>query len=104
MILVVPAEIRMPSHPVALALLAETGPMVVSSANFTGHPSPQSCDAAQAMLGESVAIYLDSGPTAAPVASTIVDLTGPVPVLRRTGAVSADQLREVVPALEIPDK
>ncbi|MCT9114053.1 L-threonylcarbamoyladenylate synthase [Streptomyces mirabilis] len=92
--------VRMPSHPVALELLAETGPMAVSSANLTGKPSPQDCDAAQGMLGDSVAVYLDGGPTAAAVASTIVDLTGPVPVLKRTGAISAERLRTVAPDLQ----
>ncbi|MEU1031621.1 L-threonylcarbamoyladenylate synthase [Streptomyces mirabilis] len=92
--------VRMPSYPVALELLAETGPMAVSSANLTGKPSPQDCDAAQGMLGDSVAVYLDGGPTAAAVASTIVDLTGPVPVLKRTGAISAERLRTVAPDLQ----
>ncbi|MDX6331586.1 MAG: L-threonylcarbamoyladenylate synthase, partial [Streptomycetaceae bacterium] len=59
--------IRMPLHPVAIELLTVTGPMAVSSANLTGHPSPQDCDAAQEMLGDSVAIYLDGGPTPAAV-------------------------------------
>ncbi|MET7899459.1 L-threonylcarbamoyladenylate synthase [Streptomyces mirabilis] len=92
--------VRMPSHPVALELLAETGPMAVSSANLTGKPSPQDCDAAQGMLGDSVAVYLDGGPTAAAVASTIVDLTGPLPVLKRAGAISAERLRTVAPDLQ----
>jgi L-threonylcarbamoyladenylate synthase len=52
------------------------------------------------MLGESVAVYLDGGPTSAAVASSIVDVTGKVPLLLRAGALSADQLREVVPDLE----
>ncbi|MER5908340.1 L-threonylcarbamoyladenylate synthase [Streptomyces mirabilis] len=92
--------VRMPSHPVALELLAEAGPMAVSSANLTGKPSPQDCDAAQGMLGDSVAVYLDGGPTATAVASTIVDLTGPVPVLKRAGAISAERLRTVAPDLQ----
>jgi tRNA threonylcarbamoyl adenosine modification protein (Sua5/YciO/YrdC/YwlC family) len=93
--------IRMPLHPVAIELLTDTGPMAVSSANLTGHASPQDCDAAQGMLGDSVAIYLDGGPTPAAVPSSIVDVTGKVPVLLRAGAISADQLREVVPDLEV---
>jgi L-threonylcarbamoyladenylate synthase len=91
--------VRMPLHPVAIELLTETGPMAVSSANLTGHPSPQTCDAAQEMLGDSVAIYLDGGPTPDAVPSSIVDVTGPVPVLLRAGVLSARELREVVPDL-----
>ncbi|WP_328629359.1 L-threonylcarbamoyladenylate synthase [Streptomyces sp. NBC_00353] len=94
--------VRMPSHPAALDLLARTGPMAVSSANLTGQPSPQDCDAAQGMLGDSVAVYLDGGPTEAAVASSIVDITGAVPVLKRAGAISTLRLRKVVPDLQEP--
>ncbi|MFE6776892.1 L-threonylcarbamoyladenylate synthase [Streptomyces sp. NPDC057702] len=93
--------VRMPLHPVAIELLTEFGPMAVSSANLSGHPSPQDCDAAQDMLGDSISVYLDAGPTPAAVPSSIVDVTGKVPVLLRAGALSADQLREVVPDLEV---
>ncbi|MER7989797.1 L-threonylcarbamoyladenylate synthase [Streptomyces noursei] len=93
--------VRMPLHPVAIELLSEFGPMAVSSANLTGHPSPQDCDAAQEMLGDSVSVYLDAGPTPAAVPSSIVDVTGKVPVLLRAGALSAEELRKVVPELEV---
>ncbi|MEW1657757.1 MULTISPECIES: L-threonylcarbamoyladenylate synthase [unclassified Streptomyces] len=93
--------VRMPLHPVAIELLTEFGPMAVSSANLTGHPSPQDCDAAQEMLGDSVSVYLDAGPTPAAVPSSIVDVTGKVPVLLREGAISAEELRKVVPELEV---
>ncbi|WP_171168688.1 L-threonylcarbamoyladenylate synthase [Streptomyces sp. I05A-00742] len=93
--------VRMPLHPVAIELLTEFGPMAVSSANLTGHPAPQTCDAAQDMLGDSVSVYLDGGATPADVPSSIVDVTGKVPVLLRAGAISAEQLREVVPDLEV---
>ncbi|MGW1837271.1 L-threonylcarbamoyladenylate synthase [Streptomyces sp. BBFR2] len=93
--------VRMPLHPVAIELLTEFGPMAVSSANLTGHPSPQDCDAAQEMLGDSVSVYLDGGPTPAAVPSSIVDVTGRVPVLLREGSLSAEELRKVVPELEV---
>ncbi|CAL9423066.1 Putative threonylcarbamoyl-AMP synthase [Streptomyces sp. enrichment culture] len=93
--------VRMPLHPVALELLNEVGPMAVSSANLTGHPAPEDCDAAQAMLGDSVSVYLDGGPTPGNVPSSIVDVTRPVPVLLREGALSPDELRKVVPDLEV---
>ena len=53
------------------------------------------------MLGDSVAVYLDGGPTPAAVPSSIVDVTGKVPVLLRAGALSAEELRKVVPDLEV---
>ncbi len=93
--------VRMPLHPVAIELLTEVGPMAVSSANLTGHPAPENCDAAQSMLGDSVSVYLDGGPTPGNVPSSIVDVTGKVPVLLRAGALDADELRKVVPDLEV---
>ncbi|NYI06421.1 L-threonylcarbamoyladenylate synthase [Allostreptomyces psammosilenae] len=92
--------VRMPLHPVAIELLTAVGPMAVSSANRTGEPSPTTCQQAREQLGDSIAVYLDGGPTPAAVPSSIVDVTGPVPVLLREGALSAAQLREVVPDLE----
>ncbi|MER6672378.1 L-threonylcarbamoyladenylate synthase [Streptomyces sp. NPDC000983] len=93
--------VRMPLHPVAIELLTDVGPMAVSSANLTGHPAPEDCDAAQGMLGDSVSVYLDGGPTPGNVPSSIVDVTREVPVLLRAGAISADELRKVVPDLEV---
>ncbi|MGY0018690.1 L-threonylcarbamoyladenylate synthase [Streptomyces sp. cg35] len=93
--------VRMPLHPVAIELLNEVGPMAVSSANLTGHRAPEDCDAAQEMLGDSVSVYLDGGPTPGIVPSSIVDVTGKVPVLLRAGALTADELRKVVPDLEV---
>ncbi|MCZ7416514.1 MULTISPECIES: L-threonylcarbamoyladenylate synthase [unclassified Streptomyces] len=92
--------VRMPLHPVAIELLTEVGPMAVSSANLTGHPAPQDCDSAQEMLGDAVAVYLDGGPTPDNVPSSIVDVTGKVPVLLRAGAIGAEELRTVAPDLK----
>ncbi|MFE2108039.1 L-threonylcarbamoyladenylate synthase [Kitasatospora sp. NPDC059463] len=92
--------VRMPLHPVAIELLNVTGPMAVSSANRTGGPSPATCDEAQQQLGDAISVYLDGGTADHAQASSIVDVTGKVPVLLRAGAISAEQLREVVPDLE----
>ncbi len=92
--------LRMPLHPVAIELLADVGPMAVSSANRSGEPPATTAAEAMAQLGESVAVYLDGGPSGASVPSTIVDLTGPVPRVLRVGAVAVDDLRAVCPDLE----
>jgi tRNA threonylcarbamoyl adenosine modification protein (Sua5/YciO/YrdC/YwlC family) len=89
--------IRMPQHPVALELLADTGPMAVSSANISGQPAALTADDARTQLGDTVEVYLDGGPSMVGIASTIVDITAEVPRILRAGAVSADALREVVP-------
>lgn len=74
--------LRMPSDPIALELLAETGPLAVSSANRTGEPAALTAADAEAMLGDSVAVYLDGGTVGeaypgaeAHSGSTIVDAT-----------------------------
>ena len=92
----------MPLHPVALDLLAKTGPLAVSSANVSGQPPAVTAAEAQSQLGGSVEVYLDGGPCAEPVPSTIVDLTGPQPRLVRAGAVSTEDLLAVVPDLLVP--
>jgi tRNA threonylcarbamoyl adenosine modification protein (Sua5/YciO/YrdC/YwlC family) len=93
--------VRMPDHPVALDLLTKTGPLAVSSANRTGEPPATTCEQAQEQLGESVAVYLDDGPTPGSVPSTIVDLTSPTPRVLRTGALAIRRLRAVVPELVV---
>jgi L-threonylcarbamoyladenylate synthase len=94
--------VRMPLHPVALELLEETGPMAVSSANRTGDLPSTTCDGAKIQLGDSVAVYLDGGPTGAPVPSTIVDVTGEVPLVLRIGAIPLEKIQEVAPAARLP--
>ncbi|MEP6697450.1 MAG: L-threonylcarbamoyladenylate synthase, partial [Pseudonocardiales bacterium] len=88
--------VRMPLHPVALEVLQQTGPLAVSSANVSGLPPATSAADAMTQLGTSVDVYLEAGSCGEPVASTIVDVTGPVPRLLRAGAISAAALREVI--------
>jgi L-threonylcarbamoyladenylate synthase len=95
--------VRMPLHPVAIELLTQTGPMAVSSANRTGSPAATTMEGARDQLAEAVTVYLDGGTCGDPIPSSIVDLTGSDPVLRRVGAVSAEALREVLPDLVVPD-
>lgn len=92
--------VRMPLHPVALELLERTGPLAVSSANSSGQPPATTVEQAREQLGDAVHIYLDAGPTAEAVASTIVDVTVSPPRVLRVGAVSPEQLREVVPDIK----
>ena len=92
--------LRMPSNRIALELLSETGPLAVSSANLTGEPAATTAAAAERMLGDSVALYLDDGGSGEQ-ASTIVDATGllaPEGKLRivREGIIPASDIREVV--------
>jgi tRNA threonylcarbamoyl adenosine modification protein (Sua5/YciO/YrdC/YwlC family) len=88
--------VRMPLHPVALEVLRVTGPMAVSSANLTGQPPALTAEQARDQLSYKVSVYLEAGECPSPVPSTIVDVTGDRPRLLRAGAITAEQLREVV--------
>jgi tRNA threonylcarbamoyl adenosine modification protein (Sua5/YciO/YrdC/YwlC family) len=94
--------VRMPLHPIALDLLRRTGPMAVSSANRHSLPAATTADEAQTQLGDAISVYLDGGPCADNAPSTILDLTGTVPRLLRAGALSVDDLRKVVPVIDLP--
>lgn len=94
--------LRVPDHKIALALLEETGPMAVSSANLTGEPAANNAQEALAYFGEKVGVYLDSGAAPKGEASTILDLTdvkpngdGSIRVIR-LGALSLEKIRAVV--------
>jgi len=86
--------VRMPSDEVALALLARTGPLAVTSANLTGLPAATDAEAAIAMLGDAVEVVLDGGATESDLASTILDCTGEGPRVLREGAIGTAALGE----------
>jgi tRNA threonylcarbamoyl adenosine modification protein (Sua5/YciO/YrdC/YwlC family) len=85
--------LRMPLHAVALDVLRQTGPMAVSSANRHGQPAATTSYEAEQQLGETVSVYLDGGPCSDNIPSTILDLTGSIPKVLRSGAVPVDRLR-----------
>jgi tRNA threonylcarbamoyl adenosine modification protein (Sua5/YciO/YrdC/YwlC family) len=93
--------LRVPDHKIALALLEETGPLAVSSANLTGEPAATECQQAADYLGKSVAVYLDAGQSPKGEASTILDLTGlsaeggKIRIVRQ-GALQREQIAAVV--------
>jgi L-threonylcarbamoyladenylate synthase len=93
--------LRMPQNDVALKLLAEVGPMAVTSANVSGQPPASSVLDAATQLGSAVSVYLEAGPSAGGLASTILDCTGESPVILRAGAVSAGQIQEVLGEIEL---
>jgi L-threonylcarbamoyladenylate synthase len=80
--------LRMPDHELARTLISETGPLAVSSANRTGEPPATTEEEARRQLGDDVAVYLDGGPCAATVPSTIVDLTSDPPRVLRQGSLA----------------
>ncbi|MEA9985193.1 MULTISPECIES: L-threonylcarbamoyladenylate synthase [Subtercola] len=92
--------LRMPADPLALELLAETGPLAVSSANLTGLPAALTAHEAERMLGDSISVYLDAehaDVTPVGLSSTILDATNHDTVrVIRVGAVSLEEIRAVI--------
>jgi tRNA threonylcarbamoyl adenosine modification protein (Sua5/YciO/YrdC/YwlC family) len=79
--------VRMPHHPLALAVLARTGPLAVTSANRSGEPTPSTCDAIVDLFGDAVAVYLCDRAPLEGAASTVVDLAHGDPRILRRGDV-----------------
>ncbi|MCA1055098.1 threonylcarbamoyl-AMP synthase [Rossellomorea aquimaris] len=89
--------IRMPDHPVALAIIEEAGlPIAAPSANRSGKPSPTAAQHVVDDLEGRIVGVVDGGETGVGVESTVVDCTGEVPVILRPGGVTREQLHEVV--------
>lgn len=93
--------IRVPAHPLAQALLRETGlPVAAPSANPSGKISPTTADHVLDGLSGRIAAVLDGGPCAVGVESTIL-APGTPPRLLRPGGVTAEDLARVLGTLPI---
>ncbi len=68
--------VRVPDHPFARALLRAAGPMAVTSANLSGHPSPRTAEEVREQLEGRIALILDGGTTPGGVPSTVVNCVG----------------------------
>ncbi|MFV0462573.1 MAG: L-threonylcarbamoyladenylate synthase [Nostocoides sp.] len=94
--------LRMPDDELALAILADIGPMAVSSANRNGQPNARNILDAATQLGSSVEVYLDAGPVKSAFPSTIVDATGAMPTVLREGIITAAEIDEIAAAHVLP--
>jgi L-threonylcarbamoyladenylate synthase len=92
-----PVSVRMPLHPMALALLSAAGPLVATTANIPGLPAPTDVDDALGQLGDTVAIALDAGDLSDPDAlpSTVIDMTQDPPRVMRVGALDVSEVERV---------
>jgi L-threonylcarbamoyladenylate synthase len=89
--------LRVPGHPIAQALLDEfRGAIAAPSANRFGFVSPTTAAHVREDLGKDVELVLEGGPSEVGIESTILDLSGAVPVLLRPGHLSKEQLEAVV--------
>lgn len=95
--------LRVPSHPVALALLRASGlPLAAPSANVSGRVSATTAQHVAETLGDRVAVILDGGPSQVGVESTIVGLAGEMPLLLRPGGVPREAIEALIGPLDDP--
>lgn len=94
--------VRMPSHPVALALIREAGvPIAAPSANRFGRLSPTHHEAVLEQLGEEIDAVIAGGATPVGIESTVVSLTEDPPRVLRPGGTPIEALREYIPNLRV---
>jgi tRNA threonylcarbamoyl adenosine modification protein (Sua5/YciO/YrdC/YwlC family) len=82
--------VRVPRHPLALVVLARSGPLAATSANRSGEPEATTCDELTATFGDRVAVYLCEDAPVVGSASTVVDLAHGTPRILRAGPNAAD--------------
>ena len=94
--------VRMPSDPVAMKLIRMAGvPVAAPSANTSGRPSPTTADHVWEDLNGKIEMIVDGGAVGIGVESTIVDVTGPVPVILRPGFITLEMLQEMFDQVKI---
>ncbi len=93
--------LRMPSHPVSLALIEATGPLAAPSANLYGRPSPTNAEHVRQDLDGKIAAVLDGGETGTGLESTLLDLTTGCGRILRRGGTSVELIEEFL-GMEIP--
>jgi L-threonylcarbamoyladenylate synthase len=87
---------RIPDHPVTIALISGTAnPLIGTSANTSGKPSALTADEVNKQLGDKIDYILDGGICPGGKESSIVDVTGDIPVLLREGALSKKEIEKV---------
>ncbi len=88
--------VRIPDHPVPVALIEGLGaPIVGTSANLSGKPSALTADEVCSQFGDKIDLVIDGGWCPGGRESTIVDVTGETPVVLREGAISIEELKQV---------
>jgi L-threonylcarbamoyladenylate synthase len=90
--------VRVPRHPVALAVLERTGPMAVTSANRSGAPPASTCDELTETFGDAVAVYVCGDRPLEGAASTVIDLAHGEPRVLRAGAVTEAEISATLDA------
>jgi len=88
--------VRIPDHPVPIALIRGLGtPIVGTSANLSGRPSPVTAEEVRQQLGAEVDFIINGGRCPGGADSTVLDVTGKVPVLIREGAIPTAEITKL---------
>lgn len=96
--------VRMPSHPVARALIrAAQTPIAAPSANRSGRPSPTTAAHVLEDMEGRIPLILDGGPCEVGLESTVVDVTGARPRILRPGGVTLEMLEGVVGDVDVDE-
>ena len=92
--------VRMPDHPVALALLRAAGPLAVTSANRSGMDNTFTAEEVMAQLSGRIHLVLDGGRVPGCVPSTVVDCTGTALVVLREGPISLEAMQQALTEID----
>ena len=96
--------VRIPAHPVAQALLRESGlPVAAPSANTSGKPSPTTAQHVYHDMNGKLPIILDGGESQVGLESTVITLAGDIPTVLRPGGITPEMLLEVLPEVRVAD-
>lgn len=96
--------VRIPDHPVTIAIIQGLGsPIVGTSANLSGSPSPVTAAEVREQLGTEVDFIIDGGRCPGGVESTVLDISGESPALVREGAVPGEELEKFL-GYTLPEK
>jgi L-threonylcarbamoyladenylate synthase len=94
--------VRVPAHPVPVALIEGVGfPIVGTSANLSGQPSLLAASEVRAQFGDRIDLIIDGGRCPGGKESTIVDVTGETPVVLREGAISVAELQRICKSIKV---
>ncbi|MDI3481502.1 MAG: L-threonylcarbamoyladenylate synthase [Tepidanaerobacteraceae bacterium] len=94
--------VRMPAHRIALELIEAAGvPIAAPSANLSGKPSPTCASDVYEDMNGRIDMILDGGPCPVGVESTVLDLSGPVPLILRPGGITKEELENILGPVEV---
>lgn len=97
--------VRLPAHPVARELIEKAGiPIAAPSANISGTVSPTTAEHVRQGLEEKISLIIDGGASPVGLESTVLDVTGEIPVLLRAGGLTVEEIKAETGEVLFPEK